>query len=147
MFLNYNVLNFCIYFLLFFLLFFVVFYFLFIFKLIHFLVYDSDIDSFYYDNYLNEFKFNFIVYLDYEQSSVYESGAKGLENTNNSFLYIQFYLIAVLFLVFDIEIVYFYPWIINFLLFFDFYLIIFFIFFLFLIVGLFYEIFCGSLSF
>jgi NADH-quinone oxidoreductase subunit A len=50
-----------------------------------------------------------------EKLSTYECGFEPFEDGRNSFN-ISFYLIAILFIVFDIEVVLLYPWAVNFFL-------------------------------
>ena len=50
---------------------------------------------------------------DAEKLSAYECGFDPYEDARNVFD-VRFYLIAILFLVFDLEAIFFFPWIINF---------------------------------
>lgn len=76
--------------------------------------------------------------LDIEKISAYECGFQPFEDSRTKFN-VRYYLIAILFIIFDLEIMYLFPWSIT--LNYTSYLsnIIIYIFFLFLIIGLFYE--------
>jgi len=50
---------------------------------------------------------------DSEKVSAYESGFDPYEDARNCFD-IRFYLVAILFIIFDLEAVYFFPWCISF---------------------------------
>ncbi len=49
---------------------------------------------------------------DVEKVSVYECGFDPYEDARNSFD-VRFYLVAILFIIFDLEAIYFYPWCIS----------------------------------
>jgi NADH-quinone oxidoreductase subunit A len=53
----------------------------------------------------------FLVYQepDIEKNSAYECGFQPFEDTRNKFN-VRYYLIAILFMVFDLEIMYLFPW-------------------------------------
>lgn len=55
-----------------------------------------------------------IVYQDYdiEKTSAYECGFQPFEDTRNKFN-VRYYLIAILFIIFDLEIMYLFPWAIT----------------------------------
>jgi len=76
--------------------------------------------------------------LDIEKISVYECGFQPFEDTRNKFN-VRYYLIAILFIIFDSEIMYLFPWAIslyNISLLGNWSMFLFFIIF---IIGLFYE--------
>jgi NADH-quinone oxidoreductase subunit A len=75
--------------------------------------------------------------------SVYECGVTPTGNARERFS-VKFYLIAILFIIFDIEVVFLYPWAVNFKSFLEagkglYMIVIMGIFFLMLVLGLFYE--------
>lgn len=76
--------------------------------------------------------------LDIEKISAYECGFQPFEDSRTKFN-VRYYLISILFIIFDLEIMYLFPWSIT--LFYTSYLsnFIIYIFFIFLIIGLFYE--------
>jgi len=84
--------------------------------------------------------------LDIEKSSAYECGFSPFSETRSRFD-VQYYLIAILFLLFDIEILYLFPFAVSFLSlsYYSFIVLLIFMFILFL--GIFYEISRGILSF
>lgn len=73
-----------------------------------------------------------------EKFSSYECGFDPFNDARDTF-YIKFYLISILFIIFDIETIYFFPWVMSFYNFsiFSFYVMA--IFFFFLILGFWYE--------
>lgn len=73
-----------------------------------------------------------------EKFSGYECGFDPFNDARDTF-YIKFYLISILFIVFDIEIIYFFPWVVSIttISIISFYTMTFF--FVFLIVGFWYE--------
>lgn len=73
-----------------------------------------------------------------EKNSGYECGFDPFSDARDPF-HIRFYLISILFIIFDIEIVFFFPWIISYQLnpIFSFYIMFLFLFFL--ILGFVYE--------
>ena len=82
----------------------------------------------------------FIIFqeLDFEKTSPYECGFQPFLNSRNKFN-VKFYLIAILFIIFDLEIMFLLPWALyayN-LSFFSFWIILIFLFIL--IIGFFYE--------
>jgi len=81
----------------------------------------------------------------YEKTSVYECGFEPFEDARNKFE-VRFYIVAILFIIFDIEIVYMLPWIMN--IFYigsqGFWLMVIFI--ILLILGFIYEIIKGALD-
>jgi NADH-quinone oxidoreductase subunit A len=82
---------------------------------------------------------------DTEKLSSYECGFDPYEDARNTFD-IRFYIIAILFLIFDLETVYFFPWSLN-LSFFNLYSFISMLDFLFeLIIGFFYAWLIGALE-
>ena len=90
--------------------------------------------------------FLFISFNKYvEKTSPYECGFQPFDNTNVQFD-IRYYLVAILFLIFDLELVYLLPWIINLseLNFYGFFSM--FLFFIFLILGFYYEWLKGGLE-
>lgn len=77
--------------------------------------------------------------IDREKSSIYECGFIPFSETRYQFE-IQFYAIAILFLLFDIEVLYLYPYAINYTQLEDNTYVILFVFLLAVILGLIYEI-------
>lgn len=73
-----------------------------------------------------------------EKSSSYECGFDPFNDARDTF-YIKFYLISILFIIFDIETIYFFPWVMSFYNFsiLSFYVMA--IFFFFLVIGFWYE--------
>lgn len=73
-----------------------------------------------------------------EKFSSYECGFDPFNDARDTF-YIKFYLISILFIIFDIETIYFFPWVMSFYNFsiFSFYVMA--IFFFFLVLGFWYE--------
>lgn len=49
---------------------------------------------------------------DFEKTSAYECGFEPFEDARNKFD-VRFYLVAILFLIFDIEVVFLYPWVMS----------------------------------
>jgi len=89
----------------------------------------------------------FLVYSkkEIEKSSSYECGFHPFEDTRQEFN-VRFYLVSILFIIFDLEIVFLFPWILSlkFLNIYSFFLIIFFLFIL--TVGFIYEWLKGALT-
>lgn len=82
---------------------------------------------------------------DKEKVSIYECGFNPFHLTGQPFS-IRFFLIAILFLIFDLEIIYLFPWSVNSNLIDYFSQLIIFLFILILIIGLIYEWFKGGLE-
>jgi len=82
---------------------------------------------------------------DQEKLSAYECGFNPFEDARMTFD-IRFYLVAILFLIFDLEISFLFPWVVilNFSSLFDFWTMIFFL--LILTIGFIYEWFKGALE-
>ena len=80
-----------------------------------------------------------------EKISVYECGFNPFEDTRSRFE-VRFYIVAILFIIFDLEIVFLFPWVIvlNLLPFYGFLII--FLFIIILLVGFIYEWFKGALE-
>jgi len=89
----------------------------------------------------------FIVYQtpNQEKVSIYECGFSPFSDSRNKFE-VKFYVISILFIVFDLEIVFLFPWVIilNNLNFFGFFSM--FIFLFILLIGFIYEWFRGALN-
>ena len=83
---------------------------------------------------------------NFEKLSSYECGFQPFEDSRHLFN-IKFYLIGILFVVFDLEIIFLFPWCVSFYLigFYGFWIII--IFLLILFIGFFYELEKGALNF
>ena len=83
---------------------------------------------------------------NFEKLSSYECGFQPFEDSRHLFN-IKFYLIGILFVVFDLEIIFLFPWCVSFYLigFYGFWVII--IFLIILIIGFFYELEKGALDF
>ncbi len=81
---------------------------------------------------------SYLPIVNNEKLSGYECGFDPFNDARDTF-HIKFYLISILFIIFDIEIIYFFPWIISFNNFsiLGFYTMTFF--FIFLVVGFWYE--------
>jgi len=75
----------------------------------------------------------------------YECGFEPFEDTRNKF-YISFYIIGMLFLIFDIEIIYLFPWLFSLWTFIYLSLSYIFLFLLILILGFFYELYVNALE-
>ena len=87
------------------------------------------------------FFISFVIYpsdLYFEKISVYECGFEPFEDTRIKFD-IKFYLVSILFIIFDMEIVFLFPWILvaSNIGFFGFFIIL--IFLIILFIGFFYE--------
>jgi NADH-quinone oxidoreductase subunit A len=82
---------------------------------------------------------------DYEKVSAYECGFNPFEDVYGRFD-VKYYLVAILFIIFDLEVIFLYPWVIgfSFVSFFGFWVILFFLLILFL--GFIYEWKRGSLE-
>ncbi len=110
--------------------------------------------------YLLDFFFIFLIFLllllvlafvvslksyDVEKNSPYECGFNPFEDAREPFE-IQFYLVAILFIIFDLEISFLFPWVLvfRFINLFSFVIIIIFLFVL--TVGFVYELFKGALQ-
>lgn len=89
----------------------------------------------------------FLVYSkkEFEKSSSYECGFHPFEDTRQEFN-IRFYLVSILFIIFDLEIIFLFPWVLSlqFLSKGSFFIIIFFI--IILTVGFIYEWIKGALT-
>jgi len=83
---------------------------------------------------------------DFEKLSSYECGFQPFEDSRHLFN-IKFYLIGILFVIFDLEIIFLFPWCVSFYLigFYGFWVII--VFLIILILGFFYELEKGALDF
>jgi len=81
----------------------------------------------------------------FEKSSSYECGFHPFEDTRQEFN-IRFYLVSILFIIFDLEIVFLFPWVLSlqFLTLNSFFLVIFFL--IILTVGFIYEWLKGALT-
>jgi len=79
-----------------------------------------------------------------EKVSVYECGFNPFNDSRNKFE-VRFYIVAILFMIFDLEIVFLFPWVIilNLLSYVGFFVMLIFLFIL--IIGFFYEILKGAL--
>jgi len=84
--------------------------------------------------------------LDIEKSSAYECGFSPFSESRSRFE-IHYYLIAILFLLFDIEILYLFPFAVSFLSLSYYSFITFLLFMLLLFLGIFYEVSRGILNF
>jgi NADH-quinone oxidoreductase subunit A len=83
--------------------------------------------------------------LYYEKTSGYECGFDPFSDAREPF-YVKFYLIAILFIIFDVEIIFFFPWIFS-LVQISFYgLYVMYIFLMILLIGFIYEWKKGSLD-
>jgi NADH:ubiquinone oxidoreductase subunit 3 (subunit A) len=82
---------------------------------------------------------------DIEKNSPYECGFNPFEDAREPFE-IQFYLVAILFIIFDLEISFLIPWVVvfRFVGFFGYFMVIFFL--LILTIGFIYEIYKGALD-
>jgi NADH-quinone oxidoreductase subunit A len=83
--------------------------------------------------------FFFVIQLsNVEKISIYECGFNPFNDSRNKFE-VRFYIVAILFLVFDLEIVFLFPWVIllDVLTFFSFFIMLIFLFIL--IIGFVYE--------
>jgi NADH-quinone oxidoreductase subunit A len=80
-----------------------------------------------------------------EKNTGYECGFDPFSDAREPF-YVKFYLISILFIIFDVEVVFFFPWAISFkqLFFFGYYIM--YIFILILLIGFVYEWKKGSLD-
>ena len=83
---------------------------------------------------------------DYEKLSAYECGFYPFEDARNTFN-VKFYLVAIFFIIFDLEIMYILPWSITYLLsdYFGMYILYYFL--ILLLVGFLYEWKQGGLDF
>jgi len=89
--------------------------------------------------------FSILKSYDIEKVSPYECGFDPFQDTRNRFD-VRFYLVAILFIIFDLEIVYLFPWAVS-LAQIDLYGFLVMILFLFLLtIGFFYEWFNGALD-
>jgi NADH:ubiquinone oxidoreductase subunit 3 (subunit A) len=86
-----------------------------------------------------------LVNFDYEKFSAYECGFDPFEHTRFSFD-IRFYLVAIFYIIFDLEVIFFFPLTLNLAYFsaYEFFLVASFIFFLF--IGIIYEFWYGKLD-
>lgn len=89
----------------------------------------------------------FFVYQksNFEKISIYECGFSPFGDSRGRFE-VKFYIVAILFLIFDLEIVFLFPWvlIIDYISILNFFIILFF--FLILLIGFIYEWFKGALD-
>ena len=89
----------------------------------------------------------FLVYQNsnYEKISIYECGFSPFGDSRNKFE-IRFYVVAILFMIFDLEIIFLFPWIVSFyfISYVSFFSMIIFLFILF--IGFFYELLKGALN-
>lgn len=83
--------------------------------------------------------------LYYEKSSGYECGFDPFSDAREPF-YVKFYLIAILFIIFDVEVVFFFPWIFSIIQISYYGLLIMYIFLVILGIGFIYEWKKGSLD-
>lgn len=83
--------------------------------------------------------------LYYEKTSGYECGFDPFSDAREPF-YVKFYLIAILFIIFDVEVVFFFPWIFSIIQISYFGLFIMYIFLMILGIGFVYEWKKGSLD-
>lgn len=81
---------------------------------------------------------SYLPVINNEKFSSYECGFDPFNDARDTF-YVKFYLISILFIIFDIETIYFFPWVMSFYNFsiFSFYVMT--IFFSFLVIGFWYE--------
>lgn len=88
--------------------------------------------------FISYFVNSYLPVVNSEKLSGYECGFDPFNDARDTF-YIKFYLVSILFIIFDIEIIYFFPWVISFHSFsiISFYTMTFF--FVFLITGFWYE--------
>ena len=91
-------------------------------------------------SYLLSNKFNYM-----QKLSIYECGFEPLNNSQTKFN-IKFYLVAVLFIIFDLEIIFLFPWSISLMVIgtYGYYAIMYFCFIL--TIGFIYEYRCGALD-
>lgn len=82
---------------------------------------------------------------NYEKISPYECGFAPFSNARNEFE-VKYYLVAILFLIFDLEMSYLFPWSSNINQLGLFSLLYFFIFYFILVIGFLYEWFLGALD-
>jgi NADH-quinone oxidoreductase subunit A len=82
---------------------------------------------------------------DVEKNSPYECGFNPFEDAREPFE-IHFYLVAILFIIFDLEISFLIPWVVSFRFvgFFGYFIVVFFLFFL--TIGFVYELYKGALD-
>lgn len=88
---------------------------------------------------------NHVLDSDFEKLSVYECGFDPFEDTRSKFD-VKYYLLAILYIVFDLEIIYFVPWTITSGRFDFFCFFIIFLFLFILIIGFLYEWYKGALE-
>jgi len=95
---------------------------------------------------LSYFLITFKKPLNFEKLSAYECGFQPFEDSRHLFN-IKYYLIGILFVIFDLEIIFLFPWCVSFYLigFYGFWVIM--IFLIILIIGFFYELEKGALEF
>lgn len=85
-------------------------------------------------------------YIDIEKISIYECGFNPFKNTREP-INIKYYIISILFIIFDIEILYLFPWVFSFIYLNIFGFLIMFIFLLILILIYIYEWLVGIFNF
>jgi len=81
---------------------------------------------------------SYIPAINSEKLSSYECGFDPFNDARDTF-YVKFYLISILFIIFDIETIYFFPWVMSF---YNFSILSFYtmaVFFFFLVIGFWYE--------
>lgn len=83
---------------------------------------------------------------DKEKLSSYECGFMPFDDARGEY-YIQFYLVAILFLIFDVELIFVFPWSFSLTYLGDYSFIVMIIFFFILYIGFLYEIAIGALEF
>lgn len=83
---------------------------------------------------------------DKEKLSSYECGFMPFDDARGEY-YIQFYLVAILFLIFDVELIFVFPWSFSLTYLGDYSFILMIIFFFILYIGFLYEIAIGALEF
>lgn len=96
--------------------------------------------------FLSYFANSYMLVVNNEKFSSYECGFDPFNDARDTF-YVKFYLISILFIIFDIETIYFFPWVLSFynLYIYSFYVMA--LFFFFLIIGFWYEWKRGVLDF
>lgn len=83
--------------------------------------------------------------VDSEKNSAYECGFQPFDDTRNKFN-VKYYLVAILFMVFDLEIMYLFPWSISIAITGLFGIIVIFLFIFILVIGFVYEWQQGALN-
>lgn len=82
---------------------------------------------------------------DFEKNSSYECGFEPFEDARNQFD-VRFYIVAILFIIFDVEILYLFPWVVCLQEIGKFCLFIMYFFLIILALGFIYEYFRGALE-